>query len=119
MFFKQNRPYEKWQNISLLFPFDRPVDHLDKLSTAHQGMTEFPCSDLSTRSQSMTDKDVAGGNTIAISSISVLSSHGYNNEVYNSANSAARQHSTCTRPLKQLVVMTGKVLNKLINIAPW
>jgi len=84
-----------------------PVDHLDKLSTAHQGMTESPCSDLSTRSQSMTDKDVAGGNTIAISSISVLSSHGYNNEVYNSANSAARQHSTCTRPLKQLVVMTG------------
>ena len=79
-------------------------------------MTESPCSDMSTRSQSVTDKD----NIMAISNSSVgagpgaiggasgavgaIGAHGYNNEAY----SSNRQHNICApKPLKQLVVTTG------------
>ena len=74
-------------------------------------MTESPCSDMSTRSQSVTEKDAAC-NTIAISGAGAMgvsgsmagAAHGYNNEAYNSA----RQHNPCApKPLKQLVVTTG------------
>ena len=80
-------------------------------------MTESPCSDMSTRSQSVTEKDAAC-NTIAISGAGTMgasgamgvsgsmagAAHGYNNEAYNSA----RQHNPCApKPLKQLVVTTG------------
>ena len=80
-------------------------------------MTESPCSDMSTRSQSVTEKDAAC-NTIAISGAGAMgasgaigvsgtmagAAHGYNNEAYNSV----RQHNPCApKPLKQLVVTTG------------
>ena len=74
-------------------------------------MTESPCSDMSTRSQSVTEKDAAC-NTIAISGAGAMgasgsmagAAHGDNNEAYNSA----RQHNPCApKPLKQLVVTTG------------
>jgi len=77
-------------------------------SSRGRGMTESPCSDMSTRSQSVAEKDTSC-NIIAISNSAGVGAtgvgagaHGYNNEAYNS-----RQHNTCAKPLKQLVVTTG------------
>ena len=99
-------------------PFFRSAGHRGggaSASSRGRGMTESPCSDMSTRSQSVAEKDTSC-NIIAISNSGGVGAtgvgagaHGYNNEAYNS-----RQHNTCAKPLKQLVVTTGKYLPKLI-----
>ena len=106
-----------WDNLRLIDLYKisnfRSAGHRGGASASSRGrgMTESPCSDMSTRSQSVTEKDAAC-NTIAISGAGAMgvsgsmagAAHGYNNEAYNSA----RQHNPCApKPLKQLVVTTG------------
>ena len=81
--------------------------------TSRKRVSESPCSEFSTRSQS----EIQQHPTI-MTSTSAVGAHGYNNEQFQSRQ---QQHHNKSKPLKQLVVTAGKVnLNgKLSNTAPF